>query len=546
MIGLLIFIGAFILIFVAGWLNNTPLMTMSFLLVLLSAAGLVTTAVSLALVRVTAVEWTGRAEKGLTGAVRVRLSKRISPALAPYISIRYRIFINNVKQKGSVRAPLYGGSVIELPFVGTECGLLCLSVRSLRVTDLFGWFSLAKPCRLTFELPVLPDDSAEETESIFPQTGEEAVGSRAEAASRGTAVRDISSYRPDDEARAIHWPASARLGVLMKKFLLRLPAQLLQSACLFAAAFCMLRVFARIPFFTFDMGTVLLSLAYVLTASAVAGAIRKSTGTVTLLGMLLVLYGFFFAYRDDVAEQAVVLYKWAVGELSGRQQASEVTLYFLTLVLLVVLFVRLFTRYRGTAFVLLAAYIAFVIAMPEAKIALSAADVLPGIAAIILLFFAAQMERTEGDFRTTLKVAGWRRNYSQQERQETKSVRLTETVPYHKQALQLLLACGIAAAALIILLLRLRHYYRTLRPAKAGKAFERRYGKIGRASGTTGLRIESRDFAARAAEIFSDIPEADFAAFRAAVLSDAYNTPADEDTAEKVRDFYRRLIRPSH
>lgn len=39
MIGLLIFIGAFILIFVAGWLNNTPLMTMSFLLVLLSAAG---------------------------------------------------------------------------------------------------------------------------------------------------------------------------------------------------------------------------------------------------------------------------------------------------------------------------------------------------------------------------------------------------------------------------------------------------------------------------------------------------------------------------
>ncbi len=217
MIGFLLLIGGFILIFVAGWLNNTALMTMSFFLVLLSGAGLVTTAVSLALLRLSPVEWTGRAEKGLSGTVRVRLSSGVSPTLAPYIILKYRSTINNVKQKGSVRAPMYGGAVIELPFEASECGILRLSVTSVRAADLFGWFSFVRPCRITIEFPVFPDDTAEAPGAVLAEGRKEAAGNSRVSAARGTEVRDLSAYQAGDEARFIHWPASARLGQLMKK-----------------------------------------------------------------------------------------------------------------------------------------------------------------------------------------------------------------------------------------------------------------------------------------------------------------------------------------
>ncbi len=185
MIGFLLLIGGFILIFVAGWLNNTAFMTMSFLLVLLSGAGLVTTAVSLALLRLSPVEWTGRAEKGLSGTVRVRLSSGVSPTLAPYIILKYRSTINNVKQKGSVRAPMYGGALIELPFEASECGILRLSVTSVRAADLFGWFSFVRPCRITIEFPVFPDDTAEAPGAVLAEGRKEAAGNSRVSAARG-------------------------------------------------------------------------------------------------------------------------------------------------------------------------------------------------------------------------------------------------------------------------------------------------------------------------------------------------------------------------
>lgn len=216
MIGYFLFFVGFVLIFVAGWLNNTALMTMSFLLVLFSAAAFLATFFSLIFLQITAVKWTGRAERGLSGAVRVRLPERLSPTISHSIILKYRVTINGRKQKGKVRVPLQAGETIELPFAAEECGLLRVKVTSVWVSDLFGWFSLAKGSRIRVELPVFPGEEEAETGAMPVEGREDADGSRSAAAIRGTAVRDISAYRDGDEARTIHWPASARLGSLMK------------------------------------------------------------------------------------------------------------------------------------------------------------------------------------------------------------------------------------------------------------------------------------------------------------------------------------------
>ena len=263
----------------------------------------------------------------------------------------------------------------------------------------------------------------------------------------------------------------------MKRFLLRLPAQILQSACLFTVVFCVLRVLERIPFIVFSAETVLGCLAYVLSAAAFMYAVRRTTGYGTLAGMFLVACAAFFIFLEDMRDQAVWLFQWANGALSGRPRvAKESTLLVLTLTLILVLTFRLFTSFRGTALVLLALYIAYVIAMPRAKIAVSAADVMPGAAAILLLFFAAQLgaaAETEQAVRSTLKIAGKRKKKGAGETesgkrekragtpvgeslfrfgQKKKIVRGTRTASLRRQARYLVCVCALAAAAIAIAL----------------------------------------------------------------------------------------------
>lgn len=217
MIGFFLLFAGIVLIFVAGWLNSTALMTMGFFLALFCAAALLATAISLVFLRITGDDYAGRAVKGLPGEVRVRPSVHISPALAPYIILRYRVSVNGKKQRGRVLSPLSGGEAVALPFAAEECGLLHIRVTSVRVPGLFGLFSLWKLSRVQYEIPVFPDDEAADAVSAAPGRVEDAEGRTPLAAARGTEVRDLSAYNAGDEARSIHWPASARLSKLMKK-----------------------------------------------------------------------------------------------------------------------------------------------------------------------------------------------------------------------------------------------------------------------------------------------------------------------------------------
>ena len=74
----------------------------------------------------------------------------------------------------------------------------------------------------------------------------------------------------------------------MKKFFLRLPAQVLQSACLFVVAYTVLRIFGRISVIEFSLRPVLGLLAYCLLAAAFLGAMGREAGVIGTLGMLAV------------------------------------------------------------------------------------------------------------------------------------------------------------------------------------------------------------------------------------------------------------------
>lgn len=216
MMGFLLLAAGICLSLFSAYLNNTILMTVSVFLLLLSAAGFFFTLLSLIFLRIQPLAYRGRAVRGLSGAAHVQLSSRISPTLAPYIILKYDVSLNGKRQRRRVRVPVRTGAVLELPFEATECGLLKIPALTVRVTDLFGWFSLWKSCRVSLVLPVFPENNVK---TAVPSAGGLAAeeGRKKITVPLGSEVRDLSAYAAGDEARAIHWPASARLGKLMKR-----------------------------------------------------------------------------------------------------------------------------------------------------------------------------------------------------------------------------------------------------------------------------------------------------------------------------------------
>lgn len=216
MIGFLLLAAGLILTHLSAFLNNTVLMMVSVFLLLLSAAGFFFTLFSLLFLRIRPMIYHGRAVRGLPGAVRLQLSSAFSPTLAPYIILKYDVSLNGKRKRRHLTLPVRPGAVIDLPFEAAECGLLKIPAISVRVTDLFGWFSLGKRCRVSIELPVFPGNNRKKQISSSGRTDQE-EGQTKRPAPIGYEVRDLSAYVAGDEARSIHWPASARLGTLVKK-----------------------------------------------------------------------------------------------------------------------------------------------------------------------------------------------------------------------------------------------------------------------------------------------------------------------------------------
>lgn len=294
----------------------------------------------------------------------------------------------------------------------------------------------------------------------------------------------------------------------MKKFFLRLPAQVLQSACLFVVAYTVLRIFGRISVIEFSLRPVLGLLAYCLLAAAFLGAMGREAGVIGTLGMLAVVSVFWWKYAVDLGQQAVYIVIWAGGGYPKDSPLRfEVTALVLFAALFLFLLFRLLSGFRATVFVLLAVFIAYVIAMPQAKISVTAADALPGIAAIIVLFFASQMEKTEDQhYGARLKAAGKRRTDRTggkasvarrgfRNGQGRETVRSTETVPFRRQAVRVLLGCGLISIALAIAI-----------PA-AGRLTKSQSSKVRTAAADIEHRIRS-EYASASGQAF-DVPELD-------------------------------------
>lgn len=236
----------------------------------------------------------------------------------------------------------------------------------------------------------------------------------------------------------------------MRAFLRRLPAEALQSVCLLAVLASALRIFSNISYFSIDSRTVLWDLALVLAGAAILGALGKSAKLSGMSGVVLLCWACFFHAQEALREQTVRFYLWASGALSDQPfEVTDATLLVLTVVLLLALLFRLFTAFRLTALLLLAAAIAYIISMPLAKVPVSTADALVGAAAVCGLFFAAQLgkaERLAGQSGPTRKKSVSRkgRDGSRRERKAV-SFAAASSVRFR----DLLLSCALAGGALL-------------------------------------------------------------------------------------------------
>lgn len=124
------------------------------------------------------------------------------------------------KTTHSINIPInpFVESKVDYPVKSSHCGVITVSVDSVRVFDLFNLFRFNRDISLTREIPVFPDEKV--IDETFHMDFSEGYNNLEESTIKGHDTSDVSEIReyiPGDKLQNIHWKLSAKKDILMVK-----------------------------------------------------------------------------------------------------------------------------------------------------------------------------------------------------------------------------------------------------------------------------------------------------------------------------------------
>ena len=147
-----------------------------------------------------------------------------NPSLSPFFLTTIEFTVNNLYRPNdythSLSIHVMPKSVknIDLPIDTLSIGVVKLVVNKVTLTDPLHFFSITIPDTATLEIPVFPEEKAQDDLPLTPAS--DGLEEYTESDSKGSVssdIKEIREYRPGDRLQRIHWKLSAKLDDLFVK-----------------------------------------------------------------------------------------------------------------------------------------------------------------------------------------------------------------------------------------------------------------------------------------------------------------------------------------
>lgn len=135
-----------------------------------------------------------------------------------FITVSNELFGEKTTHSINIPVNPFTESSTVYPVKSSHCGVITISIDSIRIYDIFNLFRFDKNLELTHEISVFPDSGI--IDDTFNMNFSEGYNDLEESTIKGndtSEVSEIREYIPGDKLQNIHWKLSAKKDILMVK-----------------------------------------------------------------------------------------------------------------------------------------------------------------------------------------------------------------------------------------------------------------------------------------------------------------------------------------